>query len=100
VQRLINGEKGVPGIPVVWGISATVERFNAAIAGMRGHDVLKPVLVDVARVQESGLLKDTIALDIPDEAGRFDTVLVGRATDKLRESTASVGGLRQATGQR
>ena len=24
VKRLINGEKGVPGIPVVWGISATV----------------------------------------------------------------------------
>jgi len=88
VQRLINGENGVPGIPVVWGISATVERFNKAIAGMRGHDVLKPVLVDVARVQDSGLLKDTIALDIPDEAGRFDTVLIGRATDKLRESSA------------
>lgn len=87
VQRLINGEHGVPGIPVVWGISATVDRFNKAIAGMRGHDVLKPVLVDVARVQDSGLLKDTIALEIPDEAGRFDTVLIGRATDKLRESS-------------
>src|SRR5688572_17449651 len=24
VKRLINGEKGVPGVPVVWGISATV----------------------------------------------------------------------------
>lgn len=87
VQRLINGEHGVPGIPVVWGISATVERFNTAIAGMRGHDVLKPVLVDASRVQDSGLLKDTIVLDIPDEAGRFDTVLVRRAADKLREST-------------
>lgn len=87
VQRLINGENGVPGIPVVWGISATVERFNKAIEGMRGHDVLKPVLVDASRVQDSGLLKDTIALDIPDEAGRFDTVLVRRAADKLRESS-------------
>jgi len=87
VRRLINGENGVPGIPVVWGISATVDRFNKAIEGMRGHDVLKPVLVDASRVQDSGLLKDTIALDIPDEAGRFDTVLVGRATEKLRECT-------------
>lgn len=87
VQRLINGGNGVPGIPVVWGISATVERFNKAIDGMRGHDVLKPVLVDASRVQDSGLLKDTIVLDIPDEAGRFDTVLVRRAADKLREST-------------
>ena len=87
VQRLINGAEGVPGIPVVWGISATVERFNKAIEGMSGHDVLKPVLVDATRVQDSGLLKDTIALEIPDEDGRFDTVLVGRAADKLREST-------------
>lgn len=87
VQRLINGEIGVPGIPVVWGISATVERFNKAIEGMRGHDVLKPVLVDASRVQDSGLLKDAIALGIPNEAGRFDTVLVRLAADKLREST-------------
>jgi hypothetical protein len=87
VQRLINGAQGVPGIPVVWGISATVARFNKAIEGMNGHDVLKPVLVDATRVQDSGLLKDTIALEIPDEDGRFDTVLVGRAADKLRETT-------------
>src|SRR5690606_19994152 len=84
VQRLINGGSGVPGIPVVWGISATVERFNQAIAGMQGRSTLPAVTVDAGRVQESGLLKDTIALDIPDEAGRFDTVLLSRATNKLR----------------
>ncbi|MEX1165072.1 MAG: hypothetical protein WEB03_15985, partial [Nitriliruptor sp.] len=32
-------------------------------------------------------LKDTVILDIPDEAGQFDTVLVRRGTDKLREAT-------------
>ena len=47
------------------------------------------MVVDAAKVQESGLLKDTIVLDIPDEAGDFDTVLVRRATDKLKESTAA-----------
>jgi hypothetical protein len=87
VQRLINGGNGVPGIPVVWGISATIERFNQAIAGMQGRSTLPPVTVDAGRVQASGLLKDTIVLDIPDEAGRFDTVLLGRATDKLREAS-------------
>ena len=87
VKRLINGAKGVPGIPVVWGISATVERFNKAMEGAQGRSSLPPVTVDTARVQDSGLLKDTIVLDIPDEAGDFDTVLVRRATDKLREST-------------
>jgi type III restriction enzyme len=88
VKRLINGEKGVPGIPVVWGISATVERFNKAMEGAKGRSTLPPVTVDASLVQESGLLKDTIVLDIPDETtGDFDTVLVRRAAVKLREST-------------
>lgn len=87
VKRLINGEKGIPGIPVVWGISATVQRFNKAMDGAVMHGTLPPVTVDPVRVQDSGLLKDTIVLDIPDETGDFDTVLVRRAVDKLREST-------------
>jgi len=86
VKRLINGEKGVPGIPIVWGISATVARFNKAMEGAKGRTTLPPVTVDHERVQDSGLLKDTIALDIPDEAtGDFDTVLLRRGADKLRE---------------
>ncbi len=88
VQRLINGEKGVPGVPVVLGISATVERFTRAMEGAKGRTMLPGVQVDAERVQDSGLLKDTIVLDIPDEEGRFDTVLLRRATEKLRESTA------------
>lgn len=88
VKRLINGERDVPGIPVVWGISATVERFNRAMEGVLGRSTLPSVTVDASRVRDSGLLKDTIVLDIPDEAtGDFDTVLVRRAVEKLREST-------------
>ena len=82
-----TARSGVPGIPVVWGISATVERFNKAMDGAQERSTLPNVVVDAAKVQESGLLKDTIILDIPDEAGDFDTVLVRRATDKLKEST-------------
>lgn len=89
VQRLINGSGSVPGIPVVWGISATVERFNKAIEFAGKHMKLQNVVVDAAKVQESGLIKDTILLDIPDEVGDFDTVLVRRATDKLKESTTA-----------
>lgn len=87
VQRLINGAAGVPGIPVVWGISATVDRFDRAMAGAQGRSTLPNVVVDAAKVQESGLLKDTIVLDIPKEAGPFDTVIVRRAADKLKQST-------------
>ncbi len=85
VKQLINGKGSVPGIPVVWGISATVERFNEAIKGMEGRATLPNVVVDSKKVQESGLLKDTINLDVPDEIGDFSTVLLRRGTDKLRE---------------
>lgn len=87
VQRLINGSGSVPGIPVVWGISATVERFNKAVESAGRHIKLPNVIVNATKVQESGLIKDTILLDIPDEPGDFDTVLVRRAIDQLKEST-------------
>jgi hypothetical protein len=87
VQRLINGANGVPGIPIVWGISATVERFNEAMDLAVKRTSLPNVLVDSAKVQESGLIKDTILIDMPDDVGDFDTVLVRRATDKLKAAS-------------
>ena len=87
VQRLVNGANGVPAVPIVWGISATVERFNAAMATAENRTSYPPVVVDPTRVQESGLLKDDIRLDFPTEAGRFDTVLLARATRKAKGGT-------------
>ncbi len=87
VQRLINGHGFVPAIPVVWGISATVERFEAAMKGAQGRTALPSVQVDSALVQASGLLKDDIVLGIPTEAGVYDTVLLKRAVRKAKAST-------------
>ena len=87
VQRLVNGANGVPPVPIVWGISATVERFNQAMAKAENRTSYPPVVVDPARVQESGLLKDDIRLEFPAESGQFDTVLLGRATRKAKEIT-------------
>lgn len=91
VKRLINGHGSVPPMPVVWGISATVERFNAAMdaAAADGRNRLANVTVNPELVQESGLLKDVIVLDTPDEVGAFDTVLLKRATSKLKDITAA-----------
>ena len=89
VRRLINGSGSVPGIPIVWGISATVARFDAAIKDMQSRATLPNVEVDSSKVQASGLLKDTIILDVPNEAGQFDTVLVRRGTDKLKKASAA-----------
>ncbi|TAV30623.1 DEAD/DEAH box helicase [Rhizobium ruizarguesonis] len=87
VRQLMNGSGSTPGIPIVWGISATVQRFNDAVAGMLDRSTLPNVVVDAKKVQDSGLLKDTINLDVPDEDGNFSTVLLRRGTAKLREIT-------------
>lgn len=85
IKRLINGSGTTPAIPVVLGISATVERFNAAMGIAEGRTNLPNVIVDPAKVQASGLLKDTIILDIPEKVGKFDTVLIRRAVHKLKD---------------
>lgn len=93
VRRLVSGEMtGLP-IPVVWGISATIDRFTDAMkdAAVDGRTTLPPVTVDPARVQQSGLIKDVIALDIPAEAGNLETTLTTRAARKLKESAKRWG---------
>ena len=87
VQRLVNGSHGVPPVPIVWGISATVERFNKAMDKAENRTNYPSVVVDPASVQESGLLKDDIRLDFPTDTGRFDSVLLARATRKARHVT-------------
>ena len=87
VQRLVNGANGVPPVPIVWGISATVERFNEAMAQADNRTSYSPVVVDPARVQDSGLLKDDIRLDFPAETGRFDTVLLARPPERAKRVT-------------
>jgi hypothetical protein len=101
VRRLVNGHAGNPPIPIVWGISATIERFKEAMTtadAVKGRRALSSVNVDPNRVQESGLVKDTVLLEIPAEVGNFDTVLVRRAARKLRESTERWQAYAQAQG--
>lgn len=91
VQRLINGKNGVPPLPIVWGISATVDRFEKAMKSAEKRAALPSVLVDSTLVQKSGLLKDDIVLGIPDQGGTgtYDLTLLRRAVDKIKASTAA-----------
>ena len=98
VKQLINGSGGTPAIPIVWGISATVDRFNKALKDMQGRTTLPHVQVDAGLVQASGLLKDTITMDVPDEVGDFETVLLRRGADKLREITEAWAGYAEEQG--
>lgn len=81
VSRIINGQAGVnPPAPIIWGISATLDRFNQAIARWGDQRTNTTVTVPIAEVRASGLLKDKIILDSP-ASGQVegDTTLVRAA---------------------
>ncbi|MHB8459839.1 MAG: DEAD/DEAH box helicase family protein [Candidatus Limnocylindrales bacterium] len=82
VSRLINGQSGSnPAIPIVWGISATIERFTSAMAEVTDRTGYPNVAVDIERVRASGLIKDEIGLDQPAEKGTFSTTLLREAVN-------------------
>jgi type III restriction enzyme len=90
IQRLINGHAGYPPVPIVWGISATIGDFKEAMgdASVSGdRRALPPVQVDGYQVQESGLVKDIVKVNIPAEAQAIDMVLVRLAAKKLKLSS-------------
>jgi type III restriction enzyme len=85
VRRLIGGQAGShPAVPIVWGISATIERFNQAMGEITDRISRPNVVVDIERVRASGLVKDEIGLDQPDEKGTFSTTLLREAVKSVR----------------
>lgn len=95
LQRLIAGHlpegasEPVPAMPVVMGISATPGKFKTMMHEMPGSRLLlEDVEVPIEDVQESGLLKDIVELQIPGEDGdAFENVFVRQAAGLLAEST-------------
>jgi superfamily II DNA or RNA helicase len=90
VRRLVDGDDTGSPIPIVLGISATIERFAKAMkeASTLGNRLaLDNVTIEPSRVIESGLLKDTVLLEIPGEGGDLHTNLVKEAAKKLDAST-------------
>jgi len=87
VSRIINGHEGVtPPAPIVWGISATPQRFREAIDRWEPGRTQQSVSVPIADVRSSGLLKDLIILDNPVERQRrADTTLIRAAARKTLE---------------
>ena len=100
VQRLIHGERGSnPAVPVVWGISATIDRFTKAMGETKDRTAFPHVVVDVEKVRASGLVKDTIGLDQPDEKGAFSTTLLRDAVKVTRDFEARWAGYCESAGE-
>lgn len=86
VRQIIDGYDGNPssGVPIVWGISATVDRFEAAMKGTVGREHLLPIQVSTDLIRASGLVKDRVILDSPNESGAFNTSMLRDAVQHLR----------------
>ena len=78
IQRFLKGSTELDPVPVVIGISATPARFDALLEG-QGRTVARTE-VEVARVRESGLLKDKIIIFGPEDDQQADMTLLGEAT--------------------
>lgn len=88
--RLIHGAAGlVPAAPVVWGISATPERFITSVKTANPARTLREVEVEVADVRESGLLKDTISIQFRGEAQTMTSTLVAAAVEDIVKMSAA-----------
>lgn len=85
VQKIINGNGTNAAVPIVWGISATIERFNQAMEAVKDRGTKPNIVIDPKRVQESGLLKNTLTLEIPDEEGDFETTMIRDAAREFAQ---------------
>ncbi len=82
-QTLISGQEGlVRPAPVVWGISATPQRFDAFIEG--SGRLSRKCEVPTAEVRESGLIKDVLSLTYQGENQEMELALVRQSVRELK----------------
>ena len=83
MQKFILGSEpdGLPPVPVVIGMSATIERFSQLVKNSTATN--RPVRVYPEEVRSSGLLKDRVIIYYPKEANeQKDLAVLQAATDE------------------
>ena len=86
MQKFIKGSDsdGIPPMPVVIGMSATTQRFNALVEGT--SSTIHKSVVTADEVRASGLLKDRIVITYPEEnAANNDMAILQAAADDWKE---------------
>jgi type III restriction enzyme len=82
VQRIIGGQPDSNSpVPITWGISATIERFTSAMEGAKDRTTYPPVAIDIDKVRASGIIKDEIDLDEPEDSGTVLATLLRSAVN-------------------
>ena len=86
MQKFIKGsdEDHIPPMPVVIGMSATTQRFNALVEGT--SSTIHKSIVTADEVRASGLLKDRIVITYPEaSAVNNDLAILQAAADDWKE---------------
>ncbi|WP_419044611.1 DEAD/DEAH box helicase [Enorma massiliensis] len=81
--NLVNGFKGRAPMPMVVGVSATPARFEARMDSMKERDRKARVEVLPEVVQESGLIKDTVELRVPEESDPVEHQYLTMAAERF-----------------
>lgn len=86
MQKFIKGsnEDNIPSMPVVIGMSATTQRFNALVEGT--SSTIHKSVVTADEVRASGLLKDRIIITYPEDGSiNNDMAILQAAADDWKE---------------
>ena len=86
MQKFIKGSKAdnIPPMPLVIGMSATTQRFNALVEGT--SSTIHKSVVTADEVRTSGLLKDRIVITYPEEDSvNNDMAILQAAADDWKE---------------
>ena len=83
MQKFLKGSKPdeLPPMPLVIGMSATIERFNGLVGSITSSK--QYVAVEVEEVRQSGLLKDHIRIHYPESLNNDMAVLQAAADEWL-----------------
>jgi type III restriction enzyme len=84
IQKFIKGSPGeIPKVPLVLGISATLERFNKLVSGT--GRTMRSIDVPVEQVRASGLIKDVVTLYHPTAKQPSDITMLREAARSWRK---------------
>jgi type III restriction enzyme len=87
IRKFIQGsrEDGLPPVPLVLGMSATTQRFDAFLSEAQQERTVRKVTIRAEEVRSSGLLKDQMVMIVPETKVNTDMTLLELAARRWKE---------------
>ena len=87
VRKFIQGSPadGLPPVPLVLGMSATTQRFDAFLSEAQQERTVRKVTIRAEEVRSSGLLKDQMVVMVPETKVNTDMTLLELAARRWKD---------------